>query len=140
MDKDSGLIHSVVTTVASVHRLTPSADLLHGNEQVVFGDAGHQGIAMRSAMVGKSMEFRVAIRPGIRRSLPNNPDGKLQDLIEAAKAHIRAKVEHPIRVIKQQYCFQVTRLWGMAKNRCMVNVLAALTNLFLAWRHLLATS
>ena len=65
--------------------------------------------------------------------------GRLQDLIETAKAHIRAKGEHPFRVIKQQFGFQKTRLRGMVKNRCKVNVLAALTNLFLARRQLLAT-
>ena len=61
-------------------------------------------------------------------------------MIEAAKAHVRAKVEHPFRVIKQQFGFQKTRLRGMAKNRCKINVLAALTNLFLARRRLLATA
>jgi len=32
VDKDSGLIHSVVTPAANVHDLTPVADLLHGEE------------------------------------------------------------------------------------------------------------
>jgi IS5 family transposase len=41
-------------------------------------------------------------------------------------------------VIKQQFGFQKTRLCGLAKNRCEINVLAALTNLFLARRRLLA--
>lgn len=45
VDKDSGLIHSVVTTAANVHDLTPAAELLHGDEEVVYADAGYQGIA-----------------------------------------------------------------------------------------------
>jgi IS5 family transposase len=60
-------------------------------------------------------------------------------LIEAAKAYVRAKVEHPFRVIKQQFGFYKTRLRGLAKNSCKINVIAALTNLFLARRQLLAT-
>jgi IS5 family transposase len=32
VDKDSGLIHSVVTTAANVHDLIPAAELLHGGE------------------------------------------------------------------------------------------------------------
>lgn len=140
VDKGSGLIHSVVTTAANVHDLTPAAELLHGEEEeVVYADAGYQGIAKRPEMAGRSTEFRVAMRPGKRRALPDTPDGKLQDLVETAKAHIRAKGEHPFRVIKQQFGFQKTRLRGMVKNRCKVNVLAALTNLFLARRQLLAT-
>jgi IS5 family transposase len=43
VDKDTGLIHSVVTTAANVHDLTPAAELLHGEEQVVYADAGYQG-------------------------------------------------------------------------------------------------
>ena len=130
VDKDSGLIHSVVTTGASVHDLTPAAELLHGDEEVVYGDAGYQGIAKRPEMAGTAAEFRVAMRPGKRRALPDTPDGRLQDLIETAKAHVRAKVEHPFRVIKKQFGFEKTRLRGLAKNRCKINVLAGLTNLF----------
>jgi IS5 family transposase len=41
-------------------------------------------------------------------------------------------------VIKQQFGFQKTRLRGLAKNSCKINVMAALTNLYLARGHLLA--
>ncbi len=140
VDKDSELIHLVVTTSATVHDLIPVAELLHRDEEVVYADAGYQGIANRAEMAGKPTTFRVAMRPGKRRGLPDTPDGKLLNLIEMAKAHIRAKGEHPFRVIKQQFGFQKTRLCGMAKNRCKVNVLAALTNLFLARRKLLTVA
>ena len=39
------------------------------------------------------------MRPGKRRALPDTPEGRVDYLIETAKAHIRAKVEHPFRVI-----------------------------------------
>ncbi len=78
------------------------------------------------------------MRPREGRTLPDTADRKLQDLIEAAKAHVRTKVEHPFRVIKQQLSVQKTRLRGMAKNPFKINVLAALTNLLLARRLLLA--
>lgn len=77
------------------------------------------------------------MRPGKRRAMPDRPDGRMQDLIETAKTHIRAKVEHSFRVIKQQFGFHKTGLSGMAKNRCKVNVIAALDNLFMARRELL---
>jgi transposase, IS5 family len=137
VDAASGLIHSVQTTSANVHDLTPAPELLHGEETLVYADAGYQGIDKRQEMEGKPIEFRVAMRPGKRRVLPETSDGRLLDLIETAKAHIRAKVEHPFRVNKQQFGFQKTRLRGMAKNRCKVHVIAALTNLYLARRELL---
>lgn len=80
------------------------------------------------------------MRPGNRRSLPDIPEGILQDLIEMAKANIRSKVEHPFRVIKQQFGFQKARLRGQAKNRCKIKVMAALTNLYLTRGHLLAAA
>jgi len=61
-------------------------------------------------------------------------------IVETAKAHIRAKVEHPFRLIKRQFGFQKTRLRGLLKNRCKVNVLAALSNLFMARRRLLCST
>jgi IS5 family transposase len=137
VDSESGLIHSVETTAANVHDLTPAAELLHGEETVVYGDAGYQGIEKRTEMQGRGIGFRIAMRPGKRRALPDTPEGRVDDLIETAKAHVRAKVEHPFRVIKRQFGFQKTRLRGMLKNGCKVKVLAALSNLFMARHELL---
>ena len=139
-DKASGLIHSVATTAANMHDLTPASELLHGDEDAVYVVAVYQGIPRRPEMKRTSAEFRVAMRPGQRRALPATPDGRLKDLIEAAKAHVRAKGEQPFRVIKQKLGFQKTRLRGMAENRCKVNLIATLTNLFLARRLLLAAT
>ncbi len=122
-----------------MHDLTPAAELLHGEEEVVYGDAGYQGIGKRPEMAGKTTNFRVAMRPGKRRALPDTAEGKLQDLVETAKAHIRSKVEHPFRVMKQQFGFQKTRLRGLAKNLSKLNRLAALSNLYQARRQLLGT-
>jgi IS5 family transposase len=66
------------------------------------------------------------MRPGKRRALSDTQDGRVQDMAEtAAKAHIRSKVEHPIRVIKQKFGFQKTRLRGLpreaAKSTCWQN-------------------
>ena len=66
--------------------ITRAAQLLHGEEEVVYGDAGYQGIEKRPEISDKTITFRVAIRPGKRRALPNTQDGRLQDLMETAKA------------------------------------------------------
>jgi IS5 family transposase len=140
VDKDTGLIHAVETTAANVHDLTPAAELLHGEETVVYGDAAYQGIEKRPEMEDKGIVFRVAMRPGKRRALTDTPEERVDDLIETAKAHIRAKVEHPFRVMKRQFGFEKIRLRGMVKNRCKVNVVAALANLFMVRHQLLCRS
>ena len=79
MDSESGLIHLVEATAPHVHDLTPAADLLHGEETVVYADAGHQVIEKRDEMQGRGIGFRVAMRPGKRRVLPDTPERRLDD-------------------------------------------------------------
>ena len=81
VDSDSGLTHSVETTAANVHFLTPVAELLHGEETVVYADAGYQGIVKRPEIQGGGLGFRVAMRLGKRRALPDRPEGRVDDLI-----------------------------------------------------------
>ncbi len=52
----------------------------------MYADSGYQGIGKRPEMADKEIEFRVAMRPGKRRVLPETPDGRRLDLIEAALA------------------------------------------------------
>nr|WP_225323106.1 transposase [Synechococcus sp. RSCCF101] len=120
-DSFHGEVPGPVWPVEDSH--SPWTDFQGPRQEVVYGDAGYQGIAKRPEMKGTKADFRVEMRPGKRRALPDTPEGRLQDLIEAAKAHVRAKVEHPFRVIKQQFGFQKTRLRGLAKNRYKINVL-----------------
>ena len=49
-----------------------------------------RGFEKRNEMQGRGIGFRVAMRPGKRRVLPDTPEGRLDDLVETAKAHIRA--------------------------------------------------
>jgi IS5 family transposase len=56
------------------------------------------------------------------------------------RAPIQGDLDEVGRRPWQQFGFQKIRLRGMAKNRCEINVLAALTNLSLVRRQLLATA
>ena len=82
-----------------MHDIIPAADLLHGEESVVYADPGYQGIQKREEMLGRVIGFRVAMRPGKRRVLPDTPYGRLDDLCETAIGYIRAKGEHSFRVM-----------------------------------------
>nr|WP_279592498.1 transposase [Pseudomonas otitidis] len=57
-----------------------------------------------------------------------------------AKAQVRAKVEHPFRVIKRQFGYVKTRFRGLAKNTAQLVTLFALSNLWMARRHLLTNA
>jgi len=41
VDSSTGLAHSAVVTAANVHDKHPLPDLLHGNEQRVYGDSAY---------------------------------------------------------------------------------------------------
>jgi len=109
VDAASGLVHSVVSTAANVHEVNTAAERLHGEEKVVFGDSGYPGIEERQEFEDSPCQFRIALRPGQRSALPNGAEGSLENLFETAKAHLRAKVKHPFRVIKHQFSLKKTR-------------------------------
>jgi IS5 family transposase len=43
VDAESGLVHTVIGTAASVNDVTQGHALLHGEEAIVFAEAGYQG-------------------------------------------------------------------------------------------------
>ena len=138
VDADSGLVHTVVGTAANVGDVTQAAKLLHGPERDAWGDAGYQGVAKRQEMQGVQASWHVAMRPGKRRALDKtNPLELLLDKLEQAKASIRAKVEHPFRVLKQQFGYAKVRYRGLAKNTAQLHTLFALANLWLARKRIL---
>ena len=55
----------------------------------------------------------------------------LIDKIEKIKAGIRAKVEHPFRVIKRQFGYVKVRYSGLKKNTAQLVTLFALSNLWM---------
>ena len=136
VDADSGIVHTVVGTAANVSDVTQGHELLHGQEEVVFGDAGYQGADKRAEATG--VQWQVAMRPGKRRKLDKSSAwGSLIEQAEKIKASVRAKVEHAFRVIKCQFGFTKVRYKGLAKNTAQLQMLFALSNLWLVRKRLL---
>ena len=52
VDADSGLVHTVIGTAANACDVTQGHGLLHGEETVVFADAGYLGAAKRTEATG----------------------------------------------------------------------------------------
>jgi IS5 family transposase len=136
VDAHSGLVHSVVGTAANVNDVTQAGALLHGQEEDAYGDAGYQGAHKRPEAAGPA--WHVAMRPGLRRKLnPFIEPDWLAEQAEKMKASIRAKVEHPFRVLKRQFGYAKVRYRGLAKNTAQIVTLFALSNLWMARRHLM---
>ena len=136
VDAESGLVHTVIGTAANVNDVTQGHGLLHGQEEVVFADAVYQGAMKRPEATG--VDWKVAMRPGKRRALDKqSPWGNLIDKAEQLKASVRAKVEHPFRVLKCQFGFTKVRYKGLAKNTAQLVTLFALGNLWMARKRIL---
>ena len=131
VDAKSGLTHTLVTTAANDHDLNQMKNLLHGDEEFISGDAGYQGAEKREELKEKDVEWLIAERPGKVRALKMHPrKNKTAINIEYLKASIRAKVEHPFRIIKCQFGFIKARYKGLMKNDSQLAMLFTLANLF----------
>ncbi|MDR7097555.1 IS5 family transposase [Hydrogenophaga laconesensis] len=118
--------------------VTQASALVHGEARDVFADAGYQGVSKREETQGIDANWHVAMRPGKRRVLDKDkPMGAILDKLEQTKARIRAKVEHPFRVIKRQFGHVKVRYRGLAKNTAQLHTLFALSNLWMVRRTLL---
>ncbi len=136
VDAQSGLVHTVAGTAANVNDLNMAGALLHGDEEAAFGDAGYQGVHKRPEAAGPT--WHVAMRPGLRRQLnPFIEPDFVAERVEKMKASIRAKVEHPFRVLKRQFGFTKVRYRGLKKNTAQIVTLFALGNLWMARRQLM---
>ena len=109
----------------------------HGEESVVFADAGYQGAAKRPG-ARKGVRWQIAMRPGKRKQLkPDNAHDQCIEQVEQLKASVRAKVEHAFRVVKRQFGHVKVRYRGLAKNTAQLHTLFALANLWSVRRQLL---
>ncbi len=137
-DKESGLVHTLVTTSANVSDISQTPVLLHGQEQDVWLDAGYVGVEKREDMQaalaanGQELKWHIARR---RKTIEKLAEGWQKSLVQAyekLKAQVRARVEHPFHVVKNIFKYKKTRYKGLAKNDAQLNVLFALSNLYLA--------
>ena len=136
VDADSGLVHTVRGTSGNVNDVVEANSLLHGQETDVFADAGYQG-AHKRPDAKEDVKWHVAMRPGKRKLLDKtDPVDALTEQIERIKASIRAKVEHPFRVIKRQFGHVKVRYRGLAKNTAQLHTLFALANLWMVRKRL----
>lgn len=138
VDVESGLVHTVTTTPANVSDVAEASKLLHGREKSVHGDAGYTGADKREELETCKAQFHIAAKRGKIKALPEDELKEATKELEYIKAAIRAKVEHPFRVLKRQFGYQKVRFKGLAKNTAQIVTLFALTNLWLVRKKLLA--
>ena len=144
-DADSGLVHSLHATAANESDVAHTHEVLHGEEAVVFIDAGYSGVdkrpevtqAQAEGKIRSDIEWNVAKR---RSTITKMAEGTLKTLtkaLERVKAQIRSRVEHPFHVVKNLFHYKKVRYKGLAKNKAQLYSLFGLANLVIAKKRLM---
>jgi transposase, IS5 family len=134
VDSQTGLAHSAVVTAANVHDKHPLPDLLHGNEQRVYGDSAYA--SQKELIAGKAPKAKDFTNERVR-----NRGGEVDEAKRAKnrnKSRIRARVEHVFGVVKRLWGFGKVRYSGLAKNATRAFTALALSNIFMSRKRLMA--
>ena len=133
VDSVTGLAHSAVVTAANVHDKHPLPDLLHGQEERVYGDCAY---ASQQALIqAKAPNAADFTNKTVRK---DSPTEELERMVNRAKSRVRSRVEHVFGVVKKLWGFSKARYRGLAKNATRAFVTLAMANIYLARKPLLA--
>jgi transposase, IS5 family len=127
-----GVAHTAVVTTARVHDSQVMDELLHGDEQALYGDRAYINEAKQKAYEAQGRRWRVQRRG--RRQAPLKARDRQWN---RRQSKVRARVEHIFHVIKRLWGHHKVRYRGLAKNEAHCFSLLALANLYLVRRDLL---
>jgi len=125
VDSKETVVHSVATSAASVADKHMLPDLLHGAEKKVWGDAGYQGQTEAIHEAAPDAQDMTNRRTKFKNYV--DEEGKRKNRI---KSRVRAKVEHPFRILKRIFGFVKVRYRGLKKNHKWLCAAFALVNLY----------
>ena len=103
VDKDTGLTHSAVVTAANVHDKHPLPQLLHGQEQEVYGDSAYA--SQQELIVSKAPNAPDMTNKRVREE---GPGAEIAQLLNKSKSRVRSRVEHVFAVVKRLWGFRAT--------------------------------
>jgi len=127
-----GRVHSLTATHAAAADITQMPQLLHGEEQALYGDQAYWKEADRQAYEARGVRYRVNRRPPSKVPLSER-----WRQINRARSRTRARGEHPFHVVKRLWGFTTVRYRGLAKNLARAFIMFALANLYVVRRQLL---
>jgi IS5 family transposase len=134
VDAGSGLVHTIKATAANVHDATVLPELLHGNEEALYGDSAYHSKALETLALMVGLSFYVC-----KRGSRGHPLTERERMRNRRYSRVRAIGEHPYLVVKRLWGHAKVRYRGIAKNLAQMHTLFALANLYRVRHRLLAT-
>jgi len=126
-----GLVHSIHTTDAAQADITQMDALLHGDEDVVYGDQAYWSEPHREMYERLGVKYRIN-----RRGTAHYPLTEREKTINQARSRHRALGEHPYHIVKCLWHFTKVRYRGLMKNTVRVYSAFMLANLYRARKRL----
>jgi len=127
-----GLTHHLTVTHAAQADIKQMPELLHGEEDEVYGDQAYWKEDDRRSFKARNVRYRVNRRPSAK-----NPLTDQWKMFNRSRSRVRARGEHAYRVVKRQWGFDKVRYRGLAKNRARAFTIFGLANLYMVRRKLM---
>ena len=131
-DPVNRVVHTVVATTASVHDSQVMEDLLHGDEQAVWGDKAYANEGKRNKFEERGVKWCVS-----KKAVRGTSLSKKDQRRNRRQNKTRAKCEHPFHVVKCLWGHTKVRYRGIAKNAAQLFTLFSLANLYMVRKKLL---
>ena len=126
VDARQGTLHSLITTAANVADCRVLPDLLHGGERRVWDDGSYRGQAEAMKEAAPKVQEMTCKRTRYKHYVDEFQKKKNRN-----QSSVRAKVEHPFRILKRIFGFDKVRYRGLAKNNHRLCANFALVNLYM---------
>jgi len=138
VDADSGLVHTVGATTGKVHDAKVIEELIREPDRVVFADKGYFSDQKKKAARAAGIFCTLSdIKGVLGKAKRNKKLSTSQNKRNKKLSSIRAKVEHPFRILKCQFGYRKTRYRSIQKNGAQLFSLFALANLYPVRKQLL---
>lgn len=131
-DAKSGLVHSLEVTTAKRSDYAEMSNLLHGEEEAVFGDKGYFCEEDKHYARDADIFWGVLDKRKPNKKLSNKQKKRNRHL-----SSVRSKIEFSFQIIKRLWGHKRTRYRGLNKNQSHWQMLVALSNLYMARKNLL---
>jgi len=125
VDDQSGLVHTVTATTAKAHDSSQFDELLHGEEEAIYGDKAYINETKKQEFEKGGGFWGV-----LEKTAKGQPPKEYQALWNRYLSSTRARVEHPFQVLKCQWGYRKVRYRGLEKNLEQLYLLFSLHNLF----------
>ena len=130
-----GLVHTVTFTPANTNDGKIMPELLHGDEEVLYGDRAYQSKEREELYTSQGIQWKVP-----RQSYRGHPISKKTRIWNRNVSRVRAFVEHPFLVVKRLWGHSKVRYRGLQKNGAQFFTLFALANIYLVRKKLIKLS